>query len=275
MKKIHIVAITILSAFLIYGSCKKREITKVNENFDVVDSSKVANIKLVQAFAGNTPQIPTAPNLTTGPQVYFYANGKKLNGNALSYGGVWPSPNVYAVAPTGNVTFHVVQARLNLGVVPNVPSPFAGDTLATFTANLVAGKFYSFYMGDTVPFVRVTVREDMLQIPDEGTFKIRLANFSMNIRDTFKVSRRSDGIEVISNIAHKDISNWIQVPLPILEADTFDLRRKSDLITAPPALSFISTTFISLRMYTMIVRGTSALPAIPGKGLAVGVITNR
>jgi hypothetical protein len=275
MRKIHIIALIILSAFLIYGSCKKREITKVNENFDFVDSSQVANIKLIQAFAGNLPQIPTAPNLTTGPQVFFYANGKKLNGNALSYGGVWPSPNTYAIAPTGNVTFHVVQARLNLSVVPLAPAPIAGDTLATFTTNLAPGKFYSFYMGDTVPFVRVKVVEDILTKPDEGTFKIRVLNYSMNIADTFYVFNKSTQTNIVNELKHKELSDWVQIPLPVLEADTFELRRKGSLPTALPTLSFTSSTFIPLRMYTLIVRGTSALPAIPGKGLAFGVITNR
>ena len=76
--------ITFICSITILGimGCDKKDINLIDANnkWIYLDSSKSTNIKIVQVFAGNTPQVPTAPNLTTGPQVFIYANGAKLNG---------------------------------------------------------------------------------------------------------------------------------------------------------------------------------------------------
>lgn len=262
----------LLSIILIAAACNSKNLLDENKKWNFIDSSQLANIRVIQCFAGNTPQIPTAPNLTTGPQVFLYANGSKLNGIALSYGGQWPIPNVYATVPSGNVRFEIIQARMNLSVVPNIPAPIAGDTLLSFSQNLQQGKYYSFFIGDTVPSLRVVVNEDKLDLPDYQTYKIRVANWIMNPSDTLTLFSRRQNAEIISAVPHKNVSNWVQVPLPVIN-DTLELRRKGSATTyitvGGTAPSFFPT---GLRMYTVTVRGKTG---VAGKAISASIVTNR
>lgn len=277
MKKIfNYITIILLAIVVGISSCNKDGVNLIDENnkWVYLDSSNSANIKIIQVFAGNTPQIPTAPNATTGPQVFIFANGKKLNGTALSYGGAWPATNVYSNIPEGSTRFDIINARMDLSVVPNLPKFNAGDTLATFTTTVDKGKYYSLYLGDTVPTMRVTVKEDNLVVPDYQTYKIRLANFSMsnNPSDTFSLFSRRQNAEIVTDITHKNISNWVQVPLPVI-ADTIELRKKG----ATGFLAAVTGTFpsafpVGLRMYTFVARGKTG---VTGKTVTASFITNR
>ncbi|MEJ7627877.1 MAG: DUF4397 domain-containing protein [Ferruginibacter sp.] len=268
MKLFNSIIISCLALFTISSCEEKVNLIDENNKFISLDSSNSANIKVIQVFAGNTPQIPTAPNATTGPQVFLYANGAKLIGNALSYGGVWPATNVYGNIPAGSTKFEVINARLNLNVVPNLPAPAAGDTLATFTTTLEAGKYYSFYIGDTVPTVRVTVKEDNLVLPAYQTYKIRVANFVMNPLDTLTLYSTREKAEIISDITHKNVSDWVQLPLPII-SDTLIFRKKG---TTAAYVQFNGFSPVGLRMYTFIGRGKNG---VTGKTPSAAIITNR
>ena len=278
MKKIfNYITIILLTTVVGISSCNKDGVNLIDENnkWVYLDSSNSANIKIIQVFAGNTPQIPTAPNATTGPQVFIFANGKKLNGTALSYGGVWPATNVYSNIPDGSTRFDIINARMDLRVVPNLPMFNAGDTLATFTTNVDKGKYYSFYLGDTIPTMRITVKEDNLVVPDYQTYKIRVANFLMNPLDTLTLFSRRQNAEIISDITHKNISNWVQLPLPVI-SDTLEYRKKGTVATYITALVGTSTspTFspTGLRMYTVVARGKIGVTA---KGNTASIIINR
>jgi hypothetical protein len=272
MRYFFIISITILTTMLY--SCKRNNIEKVNEIFQYIDSSAGANVKIVHCFAGNTPQLPTAANLTTGPQVFFYADGKKLNGNALSYAGAWPSPQVYATVAAGsNVRIDVVMARLNLAVVPNRPAPIVGDTLVSFNTNLEKGKFYSFYFGDSVPTYKVTVKEDNLTPPAYQTFKIRLANFLMDPMDTLEARSRITNQVIFQNVAHKDVTPWVEIPLPVLETDTLDIKIKGAATNLTPTTGLVLAA-TGLRMYTVVARGKRSL-AMAGKAQSFNILTNR
>jgi hypothetical protein len=288
--------IPICSLVLVIISCEK-DVNLLDENTKSVslDSENSANIKVIDVFAGNTPVLPTAPSsLYTGPQVFIYANGAKLNGSALGYingtqytslttptvptaqGQPFPISSVYANIPFGNIRFDIVNARLNLAVVPNVPAPIKGDTLLTFNATLEKGKFYSFYMGDTVPNVRVTVKEDNLTLPEYQTYKIRLANFLMNNpTDIITLYSRRQQAEIITGITHKNVSDWVQLPLPVL-SDTLEIRQTGSPLTyiTVQAVGVITPGFapVGLRMYTVIARGKSN---VVGKAPSASIIINR
>lgn len=253
----------------IYGCDKNANLIDENNKWVLLDSTNSANVKFIQLFAGNTPQIPTAANATTGPQVFIYANGAKLNGLSLGYGSVWPTTSIYGNIPSGSTVFHVINGRMDLSVVPNIPKFNAGDTLATFTATLDKGKYYSFYIGDTVPTVRVTVKEDNLIIPQPQTYKIRIANFSMNNNptDTFTLFSARQGAEIITDITHKNVSDWVQLPVPILN-DTLILRKKGSIVTY--VFGVLAPT--AQRMYTIIGRGKTGVTA---KLPSTTIITNR
>ncbi len=269
MKRLIIIcsAIALIIANMI--SCKKHDNIADNNKWVYLDSANTSNIRAIHIFAGNTPQLPTAA-VNTGPQVFIYANGAKLNGTALSYGGFWPAPNVYAnLTQTGSVRFDVVMARLNFNVVPNVPAPIIGDTLLTTTAQLDKGKYYSLYFGDSIggPY-KLEVKEDILATPAYQKYKLRLANWSMNQSDTFDVFSKRENTTLINNITIKQISNWIELPLPII-SDTLEVRKKN---TTVPYVSLNGFSPTGLRMYTLLARGKNG---VTGKTNAAVLLTNR
>jgi hypothetical protein len=271
MKIIKIVSLVICISLVGIYSCKKSSnLIDANNKWVYLDSTNTSNIKIMQLFAGNTPQIPTAPNATTGPQVFIYANGQKLNGLSLGYGSVWPTTNAYGNIPSGSVKFDIINARMDLTVVPNVPKFTAGDTLGSFTATLDKGKFYSVYIGDTVPNVRVTIKEDNLILPEPLTYKIRVANFSMNNNptDTFNLFSVRQNAEIITDVTHKNVSDWVQIPIPILN-DTLIFRKKGNIL---PYLVVSVPPNAAQRMVTLIAKGKTG---VTGKLPSTTILINR
>ncbi len=267
--KIFNIAFIAIFTTIGFTSCDKNK-NLLDENLKTIylDSANSANVKIVQVFAGNTPQIPTAPSTTTGPQVFIYANGAKLNGTSLSYGGAWPTTSVYANLPAGNTKFEIVNGRLDLTVVPNVPKYLAGDTLATLTANLEKGKYYTMYIGDTVPTVRVTLKEDNLITPAYQKYKIRVANLFMNPTDTLSLFSVRENAEIIANVTHKNISNWVELPLPVI-SDTLIFRKKG---TTASYVQINGVSPTGQRMYTLLGRGKNG---VTNKTPVLALITNR
>lgn len=262
------ISLFLCSWMMVMLSCETDNLLDANIKTTPLDSSSVAFIKFTQLYAGNTPQLPTAANLTTGPQVFLYANGKKITGSAVGFGGFFPVTSVYAAVEAGtNVRFDVIQARMNLAVVPNIPAPIAGDTLKTFNQTLEKGKFYTILLGDSVPNFNTTVKEDVLNVPGVLTYKIRLANWFMNPTDTLNVYSRREGREVITGITHKQFSDWVEIPVPVI-SDTMDLRRKGT------TTSIVGVGFspAGTRMYTIVGRGKTG---VSGKALAAALIVNR
>lgn len=270
--KIFNAAIVIFLAAVSFSGCDKTtKLLDENDKWVYIDSANSANIKVVQVFAGNTPQVPTAPNTTTGPQVFIYANGAKLNGTSLSYGGFWPTQNVYANLQPGSTRFDIINGRMDLTSVPNIPKFIAGDTLATITATIEKGKYYTLYIGDTVPSVRVTIKEDNLVNPEYQKYKIRVANFFMNNNPTDTISLFSlrQNAEIISDVTHKNVSGWVELPLPLI-SDTLVFRKKGS--TASYAV-FNGFSPVGQRMYTILGRGKST--GVTGKTPSALLFINR
>ena len=298
--KIYNLILIFLSGCIVITSCNKN-VNLLDENNKSVylDASNSANIKVIDVFAGNSPVLPTAQSqLYSGPQFFIYANGVKLNGTALGYingntftlplaasnplanpnaiGLLFPITNVYANVAAGATRFDLILSRLNLGVVPNVPSFIAGDTLITFNTTLIPGKNYSMYIGDTIPTYKVTFKEDDLSAtPAYQTYKIRLANFLMDPLERITLFSRRQNAEIISDISHKNVSDWVQLPLPII-SDTLEIRKTGTAVTyiTVQGTASQSPTFAptGMRMYTVIARGKTGLIA---KAPSASIIINR
>ncbi len=95
-----------------------------------------------------------------------------------------------------------------------------------------------------------------------------MANWLMNLGDTINVYSRREGREIIQNISHKQISDWIELPLPII-SDTIELRKKG---TTAAYISVLGFAPAGMRMYTILSRGKTGLT---GKTPIASIITNR
>ena len=254
-------------------SCDDKDLIAENDKWIFPDTTDVGYIKVIHSHAAVLPQIPGAA-ANTGPQVFMYANGAKLNGNALSYAGNWPSPNVYATVKSGNTDFTGILARLNTVVVPNVPAPIAGDTLLKFSQNIVKGKYYSVILVDTLPNMRAVVFEDDMGVPTNKKYKIRLVNTTANPLDTLVLYSRLLKANIIGRTTAKQASPFVEVDVPTLN-DTLEVRSA----TGVAALYYVGSqttpqTFapVSQRIYSVVARGKNGLTS---KTPSASLVTNR
>jgi hypothetical protein len=273
MKLVKIYFLFFIAAVCFMHSCDKKDLIAENDKWIFADTSDVGYVRLIHSHAAVAPQIPTAA-ANTGPQVFVYANGQKLNGNALSYGGNWPSPNVYATIPTGNVNFTVVMARLNTLVTPNVPAPIAGDTILKYTQAIEKGKSYSMILVDTFPAMKAFTKEDDLTLPALDKYRIRLINTTANPLDTVSLYSRNLKQFIITDIKHKETSKIVELNVPTIN-DTLEVRKPNGTValyfvgsqTAPQAFAPISQ-----RIYTVVCRGKTGLTT---KTPSASLVVNR
>jgi len=262
-----------LVALMSLFACDHKDLIAENDKWIFPDTTDVGYIRVIHSHAAVLPQIPGAA-ANTGPQVFMYANAAKLNGNALSYGGNWPSPNVYATVKSGNTDFLGILARMNTVVVPNVPAFIAGDTLLKFSQNIVKGKYYSVVLVDTLPNMRAVVYEDDMTVPTNKKYKIRLVNTTANLLDTLVLYSRLMKANIIGKTTFKQASAFVEVDVPMLN-DTLEVRSAS----GTAALYYVGSqtapqTFapVSQRIYSVIARGKTGLST---KTPSASLVTNR
>ncbi|MBL7726889.1 MAG: DUF4397 domain-containing protein [Dinghuibacter sp.] len=271
MRIVHIAILLTVSVFSIYSSCTKKDLIDENRKWEFPDEQDVGMVRFYHNYSGKTPALPGA----TSPSVFLYANGAKLNGNGLGYAGSWPSPNDYATVKTGATTFLGVLARLNTTVVPNIPAPIAGDTVLNFNFNVEKGKFYSVFLVDTAPSIRALVKEENFVVPELGKYKIRLVNLTSNITDSLNLYSRNARAVLIPNITHKQVSDFIELPLNTIN-DTLEIRRPG----GTSAMYFVNSQTApqpffptGQRIYTVVCRGKTA--STPNNTPSAGLLTNR
>ena len=256
-----------------HSSCSDKDLIAENNKWILTDTTDVGYVRFVHSHSAVSPQIPGAA-ANTGPQVFVYANGNKLNGNNLSYSGNWPSPNVYATLPSGATAFQAVLARMNTSVIPNIPAPAAGDTLLKFNHTVERGKYYTMILVDTLPSMRIFIQQDELVTPAVNKYKIRLINTTANVLDTLVLYSRNLKQNVIGNTTHKKSSEFIELDVPLLN-DTLEVRKAG----GAAALYFVGSqtapqTFapVSQRIYTVVCRGKTGLTT---KTPSASLVTNR
>lgn len=274
--KIQYKAILGLAALMVgsFVACDtNKDLISENNKFAMLDTLDVGFVKIVNNHAAVTPQIPGAA-ANTGPQVFLYANGVKVNGNNLGYAGIYPATTVYSALKSGSTEFTVILARLNTTVVPNIPAPIAGDTLLRFTQSIEKGKYYSVMLTDTLPSMKAVVYEDDLNLPAAKKFKIRLINNTMNPLDTLVLYSRLQKANIIGNTLHKKASSYVELDVPTLN-DTLEVRSA----TGTAALYYVGSqtapqAFLPVwqRIYTIVARGKTGLTS---KTPSASLVTNR
>jgi len=272
MKTIKISFILTLCTAGVLLSCEKIDKDLILENADwrFPDNGAVAYMRIFHAHAANTPTLSG----TLGPQVFIYANAQKLNHGNLGFGSAWPATSVYATIPAGPTQFDIVMARV--AGTPSQPAPRAGDTLARFNYTTTAGRYYSMFLVDTVPTLRVLVIDDAPIFPPEGKYRIRLVNMAANPKDTLNLYSRLEARNIIVNIAHKLNSDFLERDiLPIGVSDTLEIRKNGQTVatytwgtTATPP-TYTPFTPVSKRIYTVVARGKDGLAGKLPQGVLI------
>lgn len=271
MRIFHIAILFTVALLSIYSSCTKKDLIEENNKWEYTDDHNVGYVKVLHNYSGKTPALPSA----TSPSIFVYANGAKLNGTGLTYATVWPATSVYSEIKAGSNTFLGVLARMNTTVTPNVPAPIAGDTIINFNFNVEKGKYYSVYLVDTAPTMRALIKEDNLVLPNVGSFKIRLANLTSNPLDSLILYSRNSRANLISNVTHKQISDFVELPLLTIN-DTLEIRRPG----GTTAMYYVNSATapqpffpIGQRLYTVVCRGKTA--STPNNTPTANLVTNR
>lgn len=250
-------------------SCEKKKIDELIK-WQYSDQATNANIKLINTYAWLTPSFTTTnPSLTAGQHLYLYRDTFKLNGNPNSYGGVWPGPVPYSLNPAGTFNFRLVWAKQ----VGGIPTPTPGDTIVNKVIKLDAGKFYSFFITDSIPNADlVVVNDEYVTDPPVGTYRIRFGNFVPNTRDTVSIFSRREGKVIFQDVLYKQVTPFIQLNIPSV-SDTFDIQRRG--VGANPYTGtnlFLAFSPVSLRSYTIFTRGN---PRVSGRSATIASYTNR
>lgn len=271
MKKLNkIISFCMLSTVFLFG-CKKNAVQDITTPYSGAQF-KVYNFTYVRSAS-------PAPNTNT---VTFnaYANNVRFatvvsttgaeSANGLTMGNLSPARG-YALAPAGQV---VLTARSSSTAVASTVYGFGPNLeIAKVTADVVAGKNYSFYVnGYFDPVSKKAdgfVVEDVLPAPDTSASYIRLVNpapntstLSLQVTRTFK----QDGVDVVETatpivgVGYKTASPFVKVASGIYTL------RCTDLTSGKFVARTTATTLLKNRVYTFTVRGdlvgTTSYPAL-------------
>lgn len=141
-------------------------------------------------------------------------------------------------------------------VVGTVPTPKAGDTVATLTYDFQVNKNYSVFLIDTAPSPKTFVVEDVIAVPAAMKYRARFGNVGMNPTDTFDIYSVRAGANVATGLTIKQMTGFSEFDVPTL-SDTFYLRKKGT--TTPNISSVLGFSPTSLRSYTFFVRGKTGI----------------
>ncbi|MFL9484974.1 DUF4397 domain-containing protein [Chitinophagaceae bacterium LWZ2-11] len=259
-KNIIYLSIIAVAAIFVYTSCK-RDVSYI-ATYDTGNSS-TAYIRVVQAS-------PSFRALYSQPDSFnVYVNTTKINGGILSYGSIFPAAGeLYAAVPAGKQPI-----RLSLKGVVNTDSL----TVATFTKTLVAGKYYSFIMTDSI----MSASKDSTQIfvtdtyaqPLQGYYSLRFVHAVVNDTAGLKVdvfSARRNG-NIFTGIKSDSVTTFLGLPYNPSVNDTLYVRRSGTANNLTKAYVFGP---VNQRVYTIVYMGdTKATTGTKVK--ALGLYTNQ
>jgi Domain of unknown function (DUF4397) len=165
------------------------------------------------------------------PGLLITANGQTINPTAMTYlsatVGAFPTAN-YAVLPTGEINLDFIRSD-------------SSKSLFTSKVSLADGKYYSVYVGDTIPTPTISLVEDDIQAFQDTFFRVRFVNLlSGKTKDTLELIRKNDNFVVASGITYGKASEFKLITSGIT-ADTF-LYRKTGSVTPYPLAGFVSFT---------------------------------
>ncbi len=199
-----------------------------------------------------------------------YVNGMKLNGAFLTYGSLFPSvTNMYAAVPAGN---NIIRLTMNGVLTPD------SLMIATYTKSLVAGKYYSFIITDSLKSTSNSKQifvEDNFMFSDTTTFTMRFVNAIMNDTagknvDVYSTRRASN---IFYNISPGTVSEFVPQPYNFV-TDTLIVRRAGSMFELA-RLSTASNPLGRNRAYTLVYKGLPGVLTTGTKGRSLVTFANQ
>lgn len=219
--KNNAIAALILTAMTVFMACEKNEI----------------------ALLGVTPtgaRVKFLPACSNCPSLQMTANGQVINPTGVAYGGVFPTSG-YAVLPTGDVTLDFIRTD-------------SSKSLFSTKVNLVDGKYYSAYIGDTVQTPTLSLIEDDIKSFQDTFLRVRFVNvLSGRTKDTLDLIRKNTNTVVAAGVTYGKASEFTFVPTTT--ADTFFYRKTGTTVLYPLTANSIFTTKRTAQTITFLARG--------------------
>ncbi|MBL7740552.1 MAG: DUF4397 domain-containing protein [Chitinophagaceae bacterium] len=233
-----IAAITVL--LLALASCEKTFDDKISTTTDL----NSAHVQLFVATVNANRNV-------------IVMDGKRVSRPTLTSGTGFP----FAIYPsTGAGTSFTVPGGLH--------SFSIADTLATttqrpliFAATLEASKMYTIFTYDTITSPKQVTVETPIEIPSDGSARLRFANFihDANAVPAVEVFSKRRNEVIFTNVNKTDVTNFISfAPLVV---DTLVIREVGATAVLAQFNGFVPT---GTRSYTLVYRGSQPRGTYPG-----------
>lgn len=201
--KYNLFAAFLLTALTVFVACEKNVISTPG---DVVTGAKVKFIH----------------GCSNCPSLLVTANGKTINPTGMTYNsttiGAFPT-GFYASLPTGEVTLDFIRTD-------------SSKSLFTSKVSLTEGKYYSIYIGDTVPTPTITLLEDDIKSFQDTLLRLRFVNLlSGKTKDTLELYHQNAKKVISSSLTYGKASEFTFVPN--VATDTFFFRKVGSTVMYP------------------------------------------
>ncbi len=224
--KNNLLAAFILTALTVFVACEKNVISMPG------DVPVGAKVKFVHACSNCPSLLVTANNVTINPTAMSY-------GTATTTTGSFPTSG-YAILPTGDVTLDFIRSD-------------SSKSLISSKVNLTDGKWYTIYIGDTIPTPTISLIEDDIKPFQDTLLRIRFANLlSGKTKDTLELVHQNYNKVIATNVTYGKASEFTLVPNPV--SDTFYFR-KVGATTAYPLTGLYTLAGFKAQTYTFFTRG--------------------
>jgi Domain of unknown function (DUF4397) len=239
--KTNIFALLTLLTLSCFSACEKNSITLLGE------TPTGAKVKFL-------------PSCSNCPSLLMTANGQPINPTGVAYGSAFPT-SAYALLPTGEVTLNFVRSD-------------SSTVFLTTKANFVEGKWYSIYIGDTIPNPTISIIEDDIQAFQDTFLRVRFVNvLSGKIKDTLELVRKNDNSVVVTGVTYGKASEFKFVPTTV--ADTFFYRKVGTTAIYPLTTNSIFTARRNAQTLTFLARGVIGKTGTSAQIPRIGFEVNR
>ena len=245
MKNLSKILFISLLAVVTFAACEKKSDKNIFSEYDIVDDSNVALIKVNYNVA-----------FRSNPLVQLKINGTRVSGTNIQTRYPFPGGGFNTLG--GSTGDYLPVAPGGTQVLISIPKRGTGiDSIEIFktTLSTVAGKRYTLHVADTVATKSLLVDEDAT-LPDLGNVRFRFVNLMPNIPflDLYIGSQK-----VASNIAFMGISDKFTLPTSQSDISTvWTIRTAGALPTSTAIATYTSAnTLLNQRVYTAFATGYS------------------